>query len=340
MIKNKLNITIVGATGLVGMELLDALEKRNFPVEELKLYSTYNTAGDKVPFFGDEIRVMPIDADFYKDADIVFFTAPEIVSRDLAEQAVKAGAIVIDSSSAFRLDNGVPLVVTEINGGLLDKVISGRKIVSIPSAAVTAISLVLHPLSKTGTIKRVVATTSHGSTTCGQQGFQEHQNQTIDMFSGKDMIIEKMVKQVSFNVFPRVGEFLSQDESRTEREIRTELPKVLGVNVPIAVTSMQVPVFCGISASLNIEMDHETDDEEIRKTLDEADGIKVIDHPEEEKYPDTVGAMSYDDVIVGRIRKDPTNQNAVQIWVSADNLKKGSSLNMARIAEIIAEKIR
>ena len=338
--KKKLNVTIVGATGLVGMELLDALEKRNFPVEELKLYSTYNTAGDKIPFFDDEVRVMPIDANFYKDTDIVFFTAPEIVSRDLAEQAVSEGAIVIDSSSAFRLDPGVPLVVPEINKRLLDKVIDGKKIVSIPSSAVTAIAMVLYPLSSIGKIKRVVATTTHGSTSCGQPGFQEHQNQTIDIFSGKDIVVEKMIKQVSFNVFPRVGEFLSQDESRTEREIRMELPKVLDMTVPIAVTSMHVPVFCGISASLNIELDHETNDEQIRKILIDANGIKVIDHPEEEKYPDTVEAMSYDDVVVGRIRKDPTNPNAVQLWISADNLKKGSSMNMAQIAEIIAEKIR
>jgi aspartate-semialdehyde dehydrogenase len=340
MTKNKLNITVVGATGLVGMELLDALERKNFPVGELKLYSTYNTAGEKVPFFDDEIMVKPIDTDFYKETDIVFFTAPEIVSRDLAEQAVEGGAIVIDSSSAFRLDSKVPLIVPEINGELLDKVIKGRKIVSIPSAVVTAMALVLHPLSRMGVIKRVVATTGHGSTALGQQGFSEHQNQTLDMFSGKDMVVEKMVRQASFNVFPRVGEFLTLDESRTEREIRMELPKVLDLNLPVAVTSLQVPVFCGVFASLNIEMDHETDDEQIRMILTKAKGLKVIDHPEEEKYPDTVTAMAYDDVTVGRIRKDPTSPNCVQIWISADNLRKGSSMNMAQIAQAIAEKIK
>jgi aspartate-semialdehyde dehydrogenase len=335
MTERKYNIAVVGATGLVGSELLGALAYRRFPVEEIGLYASWNTAGEKMAFMDDEIKVEPISGDFYEDRDIVFFTAHQMVSRDLAEQAAEAGALVIDSSPAFRLDPDVPLVVPEVNPEALSNIREGKRIVASPSAAAVALALVLKPLGKDREIRRVIAAVACGSTAGGRQGFEEHQFQTASIFSQEAFKVERFTRRTAFNIFPRVGGFDDHGDTEAEQELMQELPRILGVDVPIAATAMQAPVFCGIALTVNIEFKGKMSVDEIREELSAAPGVTVVDDPQQEAYPDTLLAMEQDEILIGRIRPDPTNPKALQLWISADNLRKGSALNMVHISELI-----
>jgi aspartate-semialdehyde dehydrogenase len=335
MTERRYNIAVVGATGLVGSELLEALAHRRFPVEEIGLYASWNTAGEKMAFLDDQIKVEPISGNFYEDRHMVFFATHHMVSCDLAEQAAKAGALVIDSSPAFRLDPAVPLVVPEVNPEALSDVGEGKRIVASPSAAAVALALVLKPLAGDREIKRVIATVACGSTAGGRAGFEEHQFQTVSIFSQEAFKVERFTRRTAFNIFPRVGELDERGNTGAEQELMQELPRVLGVDVPIAATAMQAPVFCGIAFTVNIEFKGKTSVEETREELSAAPGVIVVDDPQQEAYPDTLLAMEQDEVLVGRIRPDPTNPKAVQLWISADNLRKGSALNMVHIAEHI-----
>ncbi len=335
MARELYNVAVVGATGLVGTELLRALEQRRFPVNEVRLFSSMNMAGDRVEFMDADILVEPLSADFHQGMDIVFFTAHPIVSRDMAEDAADGGAVVIDSSRAFRLDPRVPLVVPEVNAEQLKGVRDSKGIVASPSPGAVALALVLNPIMKKYGVKRVVAATTHGSTSGGKPGFEEHQYQTISIFNQQDLEIERFVRQSAFNVYPRVGPFMG-DETEEEADIENEVPKILGENpLAITVSSAMVPVFCGLSAAVNVETEKPAKLESVRNLLKSAPGVSVMDKPSQEKFPDTLEAMNHDDVLVGRIRKDPTVQSAFNIWISADNLRKGSALNLAQIAEII-----
>ena len=335
MTKRLYNVAIVGATGLVGAEILKALETRRFPVNELKLFSSMNMAGERVEFMGEEFMVEPITSDFSQGMEFIFFAAHPMVSRDMAEDAASDGAIVIDSSRTFRLHPHVPLVVPEINANELNGVRDKKGIVASPSPAATALTLVLNPIMKKYGVKRVVAATTHGSTSGGRLGYEEHQSQTISIFNQQELEMERFVRQSAFNVYPRVGPFQGE-ATEEETDIESELPRVLGdKDMAVTVTSSMVPIFCGVSAAVNVETKKPAKLDSLRKLLEDAPGLKVMDQPSKEEFPDTLEAMNRDEVLVGRIRKDPTLDNGFNLWVSADNLRKGSALNMVQIAETI-----
>ncbi len=329
------NVAVVGATGLVGSELLEALASQRFPVNELKLYSSMNTAGNKIEFMGEDILVEPLCADFFQGMDFIFFTAHPMVSRDMAEDAASDGGLVIDSSRAFRLHPQVPLVVPEINPDELKSVRLKKGIIASPSPAATALALVLNPILKKYGIRRVVAATTHGSTSQGRSGFEEHQQQTIAIFNQQELAMEHFVRQSAFNIYPRVGPFQGE-ATEEEADIENELPKILGQkNLPVTVTAAMIPIFCGITAAVNVETKKPASLNSIRSLLDGSPGVKVMDQPKEDKFPDTLEAMAHDEVLVGRTRKDHTLENGFNLWISADNLKKGSALNLIQIAKTI-----
>lgn len=333
MNKRSVNIAIVGATGLVGSELLEAMAVRRFPVSSLRLFASMNTAGERIEFMDDEVKVELISADYFAGSDIVFFAAHPMVSRDLAESAAREGVIVIDSSRTFRMDPNAALVVPEVNPEALDEIQDGMGIVASPSAAAIALSLVAAPLHRRWGIKRLVAMTAYGSTSAGRAGFEEHQRQTIDFFSQNELKIEKFTRQTAFNLFPRVGAFNGDGETVAESELREELPRVLGDDIQVAATAMQAPFFCGICCAANIELAKKASVKSVRDELKKSPGVTLMDDPAKEVYPDTMAAMGKDEVLVGRIRNDPDRPRAIQLWVFADNLRKGSSLNMLQIAE-------
>jgi aspartate-semialdehyde dehydrogenase len=329
------NVAVVGATGLVGRELLEALASHRFPVNELKLYSSMNTAGDKIEFMGEEVLVQPLSADFFQGMDFIFFTAHPMVSRDMAEDAASDGGIVIDASRAFRLHPQVPLVVPEVNPEELKGVRQKKGIIASPSPAATALALVLHPILEKYGIRRVVAATTHGSTSAGRAGFEEHQQQTIAIFNQQELTMERFGRQSAFNIYPRVGPFQGE-ATEEEADIEKELPKVLGEkDLPITVTAAMIPIFCGITAAVNVETKKPASLKSLRCILEGSPGVTVMDQPSEDKFPDTLEAMAHDDVLVGRIRKDPTLENSFNLWISADNLRKGSALNLIQIAKTI-----
>lgn len=331
----KFNIAVVGATGLVGSELVDALALRRFPVESLRLFASLNTAGEKAPFLDDEIKVEPISGDFGQGRDIVFFTAHPMLSRDLAEDAVKAGAVVIDASRVFRSLPDVPVVVPELNPEDLAGVRGGRRIVASPSAAAVAVALVAAPLHKKFGLKRIVAVTTYGTASAGRAGLAEHQSQTIGLFNQQEeMEVERFTRQCAFNLFPRVGEF-ADEETEVERDFESDLPRLLKAPVRVAATAVQAPYFCGTGTALNLEFEQAPTADEAREALRSATGVLVIDDPGQDEYPDTVESMSRSEVLVGRIRRDPSHDQALQLWVSADNLRKGSAVNMVQIAETL-----
>ncbi len=338
MADSRVNVAVVGATGLVGSELIEAMSRRGFPVKTLRVFGSAESAGESMEFLGDEVEVEPLSADFYQGMDMVFFTAPSMVSRDLCLEAAESGALVIDVSSSFRLEADVPLVVPEVNPEALAGIWDGKRIVAGPSAQAVALSLLAFPLQKAFGLKRMTVTLAMGSTAGGRKSFEEHQHQTIDVFNQDELVVERFPRQSAFNIFPCSGEF-DGEHCLAERELMAELPRIIGEELPVAVTAMQVPIFCGLAVSLSAWLEKDVPAAEVREVLSKSDGLNVLDDPDNNVYPDTMEAMARDEVTVGRIRKDPANPYGVLLWISADNLRKGSSLNMIQIAEV-ALKVR
>ncbi len=332
----KFHIGVVGATGLVGRELVQLLTARRFPAAEARFFASLNSAGEQIEFQGEELEVEAVSGEFYRGLDLIFFAAHHLVSRDLAEQAAGSGAVVIDASRAFRLDAEVPLCVPEINAGVLAGVRQGKRIVASPSPATVALALALGPLHRRFGVRRVAAVTLHGTTAAGRAAFEEHQFQTINIFNQEALTIERFPRQSAFNIFPRVGEFDAEGMSEAEADVARELPRVLGVQFPAAVTAAQVPIFCGIAAALDVAFAREVGADEVREALAGAAGVQVMDDPEEDAYPDTLLAMEHDEILVGRIRQAAGDAGSTQLWISADNLRKGGALNMIQIAELLA----
>jgi aspartate-semialdehyde dehydrogenase len=330
----KFRIAVVGATGLVGSELVESLARRDFPVESLRLFASLDNAGGRIAFRDDEIKIEPISADYARGCEIVFFAAHPLLSRDLAEEAVKAGAVVIDASRAFRSDPSVPLVVPELNPEDLPGILARRRIVASPSAAAVAVALVAAPLHRRWGIKRIVAVSAYGSSAAGRPGLDEHQRQTIGLFNQEEMEFEKFTRQSAFNLFPRVGDF-ADEETEVERDLETDLPRILKAPIKVAATAAQAPVFCGIGTALNLELGERVSPADARAELRLAPGVLVMDDPDRDEYPDTVAAMAEERVLAGRIRPDPSLARGLQLWISSDNLRKGSSLNMVQIAELL-----
>lgn len=338
MAPKKYNVAVIGATGLVGSELIMALAARKFPVAGLSLYASWNTAGEGMAFAGEEIKVEPIRADFYRERDLVFFTAPFPVSRDLAPSAAAAGSLVLDCSSAFRRDPAVPLVVPEVNPEVLVNFGPDQRIIASPGPAAVAVSLAAAPLHRKWRVRRLIATLAFGSTAAGRAAFEEHQFSTLGVFNQSELPIERFPRQSAFNLFPKVGEFGDHRATTAEQELMEEIPRLLGAEIPVSVTAAQVPVFCGLAVSLHLELAEAAPLEAVREQLAQAPGVLVMDDPENEMYPDTLTALAHDEILVGRIRTSAHDPKSIQLWIAADNLRKGAALNLVQIAEALIKK--
>jgi len=331
-------VGVVGASGLVGGEVVQFLARGNFPVKELRLFAGMEDAGERIEFQGDEILVQPISADYYKDLDLVFFATHPLVSRDLAEEAAKAKALVIDAGRAFRLDQRVPLVVAELNPQALKAVKDGARIIASPGPAAIGLALALKPLADKFGLKRAIATALYGSTTGGRLGFEEHQAQTVAIFNSQDFEAAKFPRQAAFNVFPQVGPFVA-DATREELDIEQELRKILSApGLSVSVTCAQVPVFAGLSISCCAELEQPAEVEAVRKIFRSQPGLMVMDEPAKEVYPDVLSCLETDHALIGRIRKAPGLNAGFHFWIALDNLRKGSALNMTGIAQSVIEQ--
>ena len=340
--KEKYNVAIMGATGAVGAQFLSILEERAFPVDELRLLASQRSKGRKIVFRGKEHEVQVLDKDSFGGIDIVLASAGAARSREFLPYAVRAGAVCIDNSSAFRMEKEVPLIVPEVN---LHAARSHKGIIANPNCSTIQMVLPLCAINRAVRIKRVVVTTFQSVSGAGQQNILEMESQVV-MLSKKeshygigehtvpDGMVNKFSHQIAYNVIPHIDAFEKDFYTREEIKMVNETRKILGLpDLPVTATCVRVPVYYAHSESVNIETEEKITREEVIRLMKDFSGITVIDDPAENKYPMPINAEGKDDVFVGRIREDRSAANGINIWVISDNLRKGAALNAIQIAE-------
>jgi aspartate-semialdehyde dehydrogenase len=333
MMINGHRVAIVGATGAVGQELLTVLQERSFPVAELKLLASARSEGKKITFCGEELTVTEAKPSSFKNVDIAFFAGGP-VSKELVPEAVKEGAVAIDNSSAFRLDPDVPLVVPEVNP---DDVEKHRGIIANPNCSTTIFVVPLKPLHDAARVKRAVVTTMQAVSGAGKEAIDELLLQTKQVLAGEDVQQPKVFQhQIAFNLIPHIDVFGDNNYSREEMKLLNETRKILhDPEIQITATTVRVPVLRSHSESVNIETEKELTAEEARNILNNAPGVVVQDEPKNMEYPMPLFTSYRDEVFVGRIRKDYSQKNALNLWVVSDQLRKGAATNAVQIAEIL-----
>ncbi|RQD67830.1 MAG: aspartate-semialdehyde dehydrogenase [Desulfonatronovibrio sp. MSAO_Bac4] len=329
-------VAVVGATGAVGREMLKTLEQRNFPAEKIIPLASSRSAGSKIEFKGQELIVQELKEDSFKGIDIAIFSAGGGTSEKFAPVAVKSGCVVVDNSNAWRMDENVPLIVPEVNPQDLEK---HKGIIANPNCSTIQMVVVLKPLHDAGKIKRVIVSTYQAVSGSGQKAVQELEKQVKDLLSMKEIEPEVYPYQIAFNCLPHIDVFLDNGYTKEEMKMVNETKKIMGDdNIKVTATTVRVPVFYGHSESLNIETENKITPQEARAILSQAPGIKVLDNPAEKIYPMPIFAAGEDDTFVGRIRADETIENGLNMWVVADNIRKGAALNAVQISELLVEK--
>lgn len=339
----KLNIAIVGATGVVGTELMELLRSRRFPVGNLRLLASPRSAGRQLRSGDRQLVVEAVSEDAFRDVDIAFFSAGGSVSRRWAPAAVDAGAVVIDNTSAFRLDPDVPLVVPEVNP---EAVLNHRGIIANPNCSTTIMLTALHPLYREAGIERIVVSTYQAVSGAGAGAMRELIQQVHDFHAGKPLTAELLPTAagerhypILFNVIPQVDVFDEDGYTKEEWKMVRETQKVWGdETVKISATTVRVPVLRSHAESINIETQRPLSVERARQVLAEAPGLRVVDEPDAMRYPMPADVTGKDEVFVGRIRKDPSIDRGLNIWVVGDQIRKGAALNALQIAELLLEK--
>lgn len=327
------NVAIVGATGAVGEEMRKVLEERNFPVANLKLLASARSAGRRLTFKRTGTLVEELSAGSFKEVDIALFSAGASVSREFAPLAVKAGALVIDNSSAFRMEPDVPLVVPEVNP---EKVRENKGIIANPNCSTIQMVVVLKPLHNRSRIRRVVVSTYQAVSGTGKGAIRELLEQSKAVLAGEPAKAEVYPHQIAFNLLPHIDVFLENAYTKEEMKMVNETRKIMGLpDLPVSATTVRVPVFVGHSESVNAEFEEEISPEDARRILAAAPGVEVVDDPANNLYPLALEAAGKDPCYVGRIRADTSCPRALNMWIVADNLRKGAALNAVQIAELV-----
>lgn len=325
------NIAIVGATDIIGQEIIKVLEQRKFPVASIQLLTPEYSSGVKLLFNHQRIEVREAKTEAFRDVDIAFFSAGADISRRLAPLAAEAGAVVVDNSSAFRMNPAVPLVVPEVNAGDIEW---HKGIIASPKCSTIQMVVALHPLHRINPIKRIVVSTYESVSSSGSAALKEVTNQARLVLEGRRICPHVYSHQIAFNVLPEIGVFLDNGYTREEQRMVEETRKILHTeDIAISATCVRVPVWFGHSEAVNIEFSSPITPEEARKILAQAPGVRVLDDPTVSFYPQPWAASGSDNVFVGRIRKDISHPNGLVMWIVADNLRKGAALNAVQIAE-------
>jgi len=328
-------VAVVGATGAVGREMLNILAERNFPADEVLAFASARSAGTAVPFGDDELTVEELEEDSFEDVDLALFSAGGDIAKKFAPLAVRAGAVVVDNSSAWRMDPQVPLVVPEVNPEHLD---GHRGIIANPNCSTIQMVTALKPLHDEAGITRIVVSTYQAVSGSGQKAVEELQEQVRNLFSMQDVNPSVYSYQIAFNCLPHIDVFLDHDYTREEIKMVEETRKMLGDDIRVTATAVRVPVFYGHSEAVNIETREKLTPMDARVILSQAPGVQVVDNPGEKMYPMPLIASGQDDVLVGRIREDFSVANGLNLFVVADNIRKGAALNAVQIAEVLLEK--
>ncbi|MBO5250352.1 MAG: aspartate-semialdehyde dehydrogenase [Muribaculaceae bacterium] len=330
-----MKVAIVGASGAVGQEFLRVLDQQNFPIDELLLFGSSRSAGRKYTFRGKEITVKELQHnDDFKDVDIAFTSAGAGTSKEFAETITKHGAIMIDNSSAFRMDNDVPLVVPEVNGD--DAFNTPRNIIANPNCTTIQMVVALKPLNDISPIKRVHVATYQAASGAGAAAMDELVNQYAQITRGEEPKVEKFAYQLAYNVIPHVDVFLDNGYTKEEMKMYHETKKIMHAEgLDVSATCVRVPVMRAHSEAIWIETEQPISVEQAREAFANAQGLVVVDQPADKKYPMPLFIANEDPVYVGRIRKDITNECGLSFWVVGDQIKKGAALNAVQIAQYL-----
>ena len=329
--RGKYVVAIVGATGSVGREMVSILDERNYPISEVVLLASERSEGERIEFRGKNLPVRKLTNNSFKDVDIALFSAGSERSLKLAPVAVAAGAVVIDNSSAFRMDPQVPLVVPEINAHALDK---HAGIIANPNSSTIGLLMALKPIHDAAKVKRVVVTTFQSVSGTGKEAIDELASQTVALLNFRDIERKVYPHQIAFNCLPHIDGFLENSYTREEMKMASETRKIMEDDaILLTATTVRVPVFRCDAESVNVETHTKLGANEARAVLSKFPGVIVYDDPSRNLYPLQLDVSGKDEVYVGRIREDETVLNGLNIWIVSDNLRKGAALNAVQIAE-------
>ena len=333
--REDLHIAVVGATGAVGIEMLKTLEKRNFPVGKLTPLASARSAGKTLSFRGEEITVQELTKDSFNGVDIALFSAGGGISKEFAPAAVEAGAVVVDNSSAFRMDDSVPLVVPEINAADVAK---HNGIIANPNCSTIVTVMALYPLHRAFGVKRMFASTYQAVSGSGAMGLAELERQVGEIAEGNPVSRKVCPHQIAFNVLPHVDVFLDNGYTKEEMKMVHESRKIMGLpDFQASVTCVRVPVYRAHSIAVSAEFEKPVSVERAREAINAAPGIDLNDDVAANGYPLPLDLAGQDNCQVGRIRVDCAMENGLSFWVAGDQLLKGAALNTVQIAEEVAK---
>ena len=331
-------VAVVGATGAVGQEMLKTLEERAFPADDVIALASERSAGQSVSFGEDnELKVQDLAKFDFKGTDIVMSSPGAAVSAQHSPRAARAGAVVVDNTSQFRMDPDVPLVVPEVNPDALAGY-SRRNIVANPNCSTIQMVVALKPLHDLAEIRRVVVATYQSVSGAGKEGMDELFNQTRGIYVNDPMTKEAFTKQIAFNVIPHIDSFMEDGSTKEEWKMVVETKKILDPAIKVSATCVRVPVFIGHAEAVNLEFETPISAADARAALRDQPGISVIDHRADEGYVTPAECAGEDLVYVSRVREDPTVDYGLSLWVVSDNLRKGAALNAVQIAELLTEE--
>lgn len=331
----KVNVAIAGATGAVGEEMLATLEKRDFPIGELHLFASSRSAGNTLMFKGKQYKIEELTASSFdgKNIDIALFSAGASRSKEFAPYAVKAGAVVVDNSSAFRADDEIPLIVPEVNA---NRIKEHKGIIANPNCSTIQMVVALKPIHDVSPIKRVVVSTYQASSGAGRAAMMECEEQTRQVLAGQSVTVEKFQHQLAFNLIPHIDSFLDSGYTKEEMKMVHETHKIMEApNMRISATCVRVPVIRAHSESIYIETERKITPEEAKEIWSKAKGIVIEDNPSQNLYPMPLFVAGKDEVYLGRIREDISSDTGLAFWCVGDQLLKGAALNAVQIAEYL-----
>ena len=333
----KLSVAVVGATGAVGQEMLRVLGQRDFPIEEVRLLASERSVGQTLQFRGRDEPVRLLEESAFEGIQIALFSAGGSVSKEFVPAAVKAGAIAVDNTSAFRMDPGIPLVVPEVNP---DAIRAQQGIIANPNCSTIQMVVALKPLHDRSPIRRIVVSTYQATSGAGKKAMDELFAQTRDLISMKELDDPKAFQhRIAFNCIPHIDVFLENGYTKEEMKMVNETRKIFGDDtIAVTATAVRVPVFYGHAEAVTIETEEKITPDEAREILGKAPGVRVVDDPVSNTYPMQIDAAGQDETLVGRIREDLSHPKGLCLWVVADNIRKGAATNAVQIAEYLVRE--
>ena len=332
-----MRVAIVGASGAVGQEFLRVLEERNFPIDELLLFGSQRSAGRKYTFRGKEIEVKLLQHnDDFKGVDIAFTSAGAGTSREFAETITKYGAVMIDNSSAFRMDEDVPLVVPECNAE--DALQRPRGIIANPNCTTIMMVVVLQPIEHLSHIRSIHVASYQSASGAGAAAMNELQQQYRELAEGKPVTVEKFAYQLAYNVIPQIDVFQDNGYTKEEMKMFNETRKIMHTDARCSAMCVRISSLRSHSEAVWIETEQPLTPEQVREALQKAPGVTVVDDPANKQYPMPLFTAGKDNIYVGRIRRDLANENGITLWLSGDQIKKGAALNAVQIAEFLVQR--